>query len=48
MPFVPSDLNSWDQDTQSLMCQWPGKMSGTQVCYIQEPLSHHFQPVAAP
>ena len=25
-----------------VVCQWPRKTCGTQVCYLQEPLSHHF------
>ena len=28
-----------------VVCQWPRKMCSTQVCYLQEPLSHCFQPL---
>ena len=27
----------------TVVCQWPRKMCGTQVCYLQEPPSHRFQ-----
>ena len=26
-----------------VVCQWPRKPCGTQVCYLQEPLTHRFQ-----
>ena len=28
-----------------VVCQWPRKPCGTQVCYLQEMLSHRFQPL---
>ena len=50
LKLMKSSWNPWwnqqkPKISKLVVCQWPRNPCGTQVCYLQEPLTRHFQPL---